>query len=249
MKKETKQPREEIWSCGDCGDRVFPNGEHICHKKPRECCEKCYDVYFEKDWPAHTAYPCCTNEICECHKPIPAEKNFLQVGRTIECGTCHPEKFGDCKELRRIYKFDCGCKCHDKVIPPSLQAEGKHNDFSDGALTPLGEELQKPCPRCSQPWIRHDCPIKNKGVSPSRTLDSIPACGVSQWMEYGKKYHYTDFWEKKIRKEAKEEAHSTLNGWCCACEYDQIELNDRVKRCQLEVLEKGLEMVIKKRKK
>jgi len=26
-------------------------------------------------------------------------------------------------------------------------------------------------------------------------------------------------------------------------------LNDRVKRCQLEVLEKGLEMVIKKRKK
>jgi len=103
MKKETKQPREEIWSCGDCGDRVFPNGEHICHKKPRECCEKCYDVYFEKDWPAHTAYPCCTNEICECHKPIPAEKNFLQVGRTIECGTCHPEKFGDCKELRRIY--------------------------------------------------------------------------------------------------------------------------------------------------
>lgn len=24
-------------------------------------------------------------------------------------------------------------------------------------LTPLGEALQAPCPRCSQPWIRHDC--------------------------------------------------------------------------------------------
>lgn len=36
----------------------------------------------------------------------------------------------------------------------------------DGALTPLGEALQMPCPRCSQRWIIHDCPIVGGGISP-----------------------------------------------------------------------------------
>ena len=30
-----------------------------------------------------------------------------------------------------------------------------------GQFTPLGEELQKPCPRCHQSWIRHDCPSEH----------------------------------------------------------------------------------------
>ena len=32
-----------------------------------KCCEKCSDLFFEKDYPAHTAIPCCSNRKCECH--------------------------------------------------------------------------------------------------------------------------------------------------------------------------------------
>ena len=47
----------------------------------------------------------------------------------------------------------------------------------DGALTPLGEQLQKPCPRCEQPWIRHDCPVKG-GVG------VVESCSIYKHMVY-----------------------------------------------------------------
>lgn len=36
-----------------------------------ECCPKCYDVYYEKDYPAHTALEGCIKGFkdCPCHKP------------------------------------------------------------------------------------------------------------------------------------------------------------------------------------
>lgn len=30
--------------------------------------------------------------------------------------------------------------------------------------------LQEPCPRCSQPWIRHDCPVKSGGAELSASV-------------------------------------------------------------------------------
>jgi len=35
------------------------------------------------------------------------------------------------------------------------------------------------------------------------------------------------WWLQKL-EEQKQEAHETNNGWCCACDYDQIELNRRL---------------------
>lgn len=41
------------------------------------------------------------------------QNNFLQVGRMIECGDCHPEKYGDCKKLEKTYPpYKCNCICH-----------------------------------------------------------------------------------------------------------------------------------------
>ena len=42
--------------------------------------------------------------------------------------------------------------------------------------------------------------------------------------------------------ELKEEAHETMHGWCCACDYDQIELNRRLEVQKAEMLStiKGL---------
>jgi hypothetical protein len=39
-----------------------------------DCCEKCGDVYFEKTYPAHTAYHACTNLKCNCHVAPTSEK-------------------------------------------------------------------------------------------------------------------------------------------------------------------------------
>src|SRR3990167_5987337 len=39
--------------------------------------------------------------------------NFLQVGRTIECGRCHPEKFEDCVSIQAKFGYKCNCICHD----------------------------------------------------------------------------------------------------------------------------------------
>ena len=40
--------------------------------------------------------------------------NFLQVGRTNQCGNCHPEKFPDCKTIEQ---WKCDCICHDNMNP------------------------------------------------------------------------------------------------------------------------------------
>ena len=41
--------------------------------------------------------------------------NFLQVGRAIKCGHCHPEKYAEgLKQAEAaIPNYVCECKCHD----------------------------------------------------------------------------------------------------------------------------------------
>ena len=45
--------------------------------------------------------------------------NFLQVGRTQQCGHCHPVEFGEgLKTMMKIYPdYVCDCVCHDKKAP------------------------------------------------------------------------------------------------------------------------------------
>jgi hypothetical protein len=47
--------------------------------------------------------------------------NFLQVGKIIECGSCHPEKFKDCKKISLMadpwFKdYKCSCVCHEEPM-------------------------------------------------------------------------------------------------------------------------------------
>ena len=56
----------------------------------------------------------------EANNPKKESNNFLQVGRTVECGHCHPEKFEDCKKISLIANpefkdYKCNCICHDKL--------------------------------------------------------------------------------------------------------------------------------------
>src|SRR3990167_11049037 len=47
-----------------------------CPTKPPEqkCCDKCHDVYFDKTYPAHTAYDACVNLGCECHHIVQVDE-------------------------------------------------------------------------------------------------------------------------------------------------------------------------------
>lgn len=39
---------------------------------------------------------------------------YMQAGRMIECGNCHPKKYEDCKNITEKYPhIICNCVCHD----------------------------------------------------------------------------------------------------------------------------------------
>jgi len=42
--------------------------------------------------------------------------------------------------------------------------------------------------------------------------------------------------EEFVKIAQKEEAHGTMHGWCCACDYDQIELNRRLEVQKAEII-------------
>lgn len=49
-----------------------------------------------------------------------------------------------------------------------------------------------------------------------------------------------DWWIQKLGallEEQRLEVHETNNGWCCACDYDQIELNRRLEEQKQEIAE------------
>src|SRR3990167_11317817 len=56
--------------------------------------------------------------------------NFLQVGETIECGSCHPDKFEHCTTIQGKYGVKCECICH-KVSSWKKQAESPQEDWID----------------------------------------------------------------------------------------------------------------------
>ena len=37
------------------------------NEKQGKCCKKCYSIWTEKDWPAHTTYDACIDPTCKCH--------------------------------------------------------------------------------------------------------------------------------------------------------------------------------------
>src|SRR3990167_7053759 len=52
--------------------------------------------------------------------------NFIQVGQTIECGRCCPEKFEDCVSLQAKYGHKCNCICHQS---PNNSVESWEEEF------------------------------------------------------------------------------------------------------------------------
>lgn len=95
-------------------------------------CKKCYPI---------EGTSCSYNKrcSCNCHEPqlkdqiidsitknlpglpekmqnidAPKEANFLQVGDTIECSSCRPEKgFSDCNLVYKAHGMKCKCICHN----------------------------------------------------------------------------------------------------------------------------------------
>jgi hypothetical protein len=62
------------------------------------------------------------------------KSNFLQVGRVVECGVCHPEKFESCVELEKKYVgFKCDCICHQPQEQEEL--EKRISDYFDSVFT------------------------------------------------------------------------------------------------------------------
>ena len=70
-----------------------------------------------------------------CGQPVLMEQVGLGVGDK-DCPDC---------------KVNVGCAKH-------FIQNGDRHDRLEGALTPLGEALQTPCPSCQRPWKEHGCP-------------------------------------------------------------------------------------------
>ena len=52
------------------------------------------------------------------------KNNYLQVGQTIECGNCYPEKFENCKEITKKYPtIICNCVCHSTSATEEWEKE------------------------------------------------------------------------------------------------------------------------------
>lgn len=78
-------------------------------------------------------------------KQIKMNNNFLQLGQTIECGRCHPEKFEDCVSIQAKFGHKCECVCHrkppDKICDHQCpQVKCKHGLTATEALKQNGCE-------------------------------------------------------------------------------------------------------------
>ena len=62
--------------------------------------------------------------------------NFLQVGETIECGSCHPDKFEHCTTIQGKYGVKCKCVCHGKPTTEHTH----HFVFSHQAQKAIGAQ-------------------------------------------------------------------------------------------------------------
>lgn len=57
--------------------------------------------------------------------------NFLQVGKTIACGHCDPEKFGEGlkQALKVMPNYKCDCQCHQEVKEQEECGSCKENNY------------------------------------------------------------------------------------------------------------------------
>ena len=64
------------------------------------------------------------------------QAGFLQVGRNIECGSCFPNKYPDCIEIRKGTNLDpCNCICHSPSPKNGWEKEfDKICEFTDGGV-------------------------------------------------------------------------------------------------------------------
>jgi hypothetical protein len=67
------------------------------------------------------------------------KNNYLQVGRTIECGCCHPEKY-----IRPYVGIKCECVCHDdKYACDDCQFEGGDHQTDCKHYVPTKWDIEK----------------------------------------------------------------------------------------------------------
>lgn len=70
--------------------------------------------------------------------------NFLQVGRTIECSNCHPDKgYYSCEKIEEEYKLECKCICHQVSNPK--EEKPKLDMWEQGGHTRIGEKPKECC--------------------------------------------------------------------------------------------------------
>ena len=99
------------------------------------------------------------------HSQSPDKANFLQVGRTIECGTCHPSEYPNCIEIRKGIEPPippCNCICHDKIS--STDTFNIRECINGHKMTGVG--FDDCCPECEAPW-------KDSGVEWESEFDKI----------------------------------------------------------------------------
>ena len=49
------------------------------------------------------------------------QSNYVQVGETIACGACQPDKFEHCDIVFKGTSIVCDCKCHKLTNESSIQ--------------------------------------------------------------------------------------------------------------------------------
>src|SRR3990167_7175358 len=127
------------------------------------------------------------------------KSNFLQVGRTIECGRCHPEKFEDCVSIKAKYGVKCKCICHDIYSTCGPYSVG---------------EIDKPCCASCPECRCHKSDKKDIKELMSKyddahgyKEDGLPM-GISNWINHGKQYHYFDYIDDKMLIKFRQESRN-----------------------------------------
>ena len=153
---------------------------------------------------------------CQCHKSDQEteklmKSNFLQVGRTIECGRCHPEKFEDCVSIKAKYGVKCKCICHDiystcgpysvgEIDKPCCASCPECRCHKENSEIPNNLSNVNCCEYCISLSIPKTCMIKKCGCH-------LPM-GISNWINHGKQYHYFDYIDDKMLIELRQESRN-----------------------------------------
>jgi hypothetical protein len=83
--------------------------------------------------------------------------------------------------------------CSKKDIHEENMKLRERNWFLEARDYEPPKTIQEPCPRCSQPWIRHDCPVKSGGaeLSASEKLFQFEKAELEKNLELEKNHRVT----------------------------------------------------------